>query len=81
MIRKSTALPYGLAAFAFTNSVTRATELSNELESGMISINHFGLAASETPFGGVKDSGYGSEGGIEGHDAFLSTKFISQVGL
>jgi succinate-semialdehyde dehydrogenase/glutarate-semialdehyde dehydrogenase len=81
VIGKSNALPYGLAAFAFTNSVTRATQLGNELESGMVSINHFGLAAPETPFGGVKDSGYGSEGGSEGLEAFLSTKFISQIGL
>ena len=46
----------------------------------MVTINHFGLALPETPFGGIKDSGYGHEGGIEGLQAYLSTKFVSQIG-
>lgn len=75
------ALPFGLAAFAFTGSIKRATLLSDELAAGMVSINHFGLAAPETPFGGIKDSGYGSEGGSEGLDAYLSPKFVSQIGI
>lgn len=79
-IAQANALPFGLAAFAFTSSVARATQLGDELESGMVSINHFGLAAPETPFGGIKDSGYGSEGGSEGLEAYLSTKFVSQIG-
>ena len=53
----------------------------SELESGMVSINHFGLALPETPFGGVKESGHGSEGGTEGLDAYLSTKFVSELGV
>lgn len=73
------ALPYGLAAYGFTGSVTRASQLADELQSGMVSINHFGLAAPETPFGGIKDSGYGSEGGSEGLQAYLAPKFISQA--
>ncbi|MGE8406989.1 MAG: NAD-dependent succinate-semialdehyde dehydrogenase [Pseudomonas sp.] len=80
VIEKANGLPFGLAAFAFTRSIQRATLLADELESGMVSINHFGLAAPETPFGGVKDSGYGSEGGSEGLDAYFTTKFVSQVG-
>ena len=80
-IARANALPYGLAAFAFTNSERTATMLGERLESGMISINHFGIASPETPFGGVKESGYGSEGGSEGLDAFLQTKFISELGL
>ncbi|MNR52877.1 Alpha-ketoglutaric semialdehyde dehydrogenase [compost metagenome] len=80
MITKANALPFGLAAFAFTRSIQRATLLADELQSGMVSINHFGIAAPETPFGGIKDSGYGSEGGSEGLDAYLTTKFVSQVG-
>ncbi|WP_437880437.1 NAD-dependent succinate-semialdehyde dehydrogenase [Pseudomonas sp. LRF_L74] len=80
VIAKANALPFGLAAFAFTRSIANATLLADELESGMVSINHFGLAAPETPFGGVKDSGYGSEGGSEGLDAYFTTKFVSQVG-
>jgi succinate-semialdehyde dehydrogenase/glutarate-semialdehyde dehydrogenase len=79
-IRAANSLPFGLAAFAFTRSSARALRLANELESGMVSINHFGIAAPETPFGGVKDSGYGSEGGSEGLEAYLSIKFVSQLG-
>ncbi|WP_397453202.1 NAD-dependent succinate-semialdehyde dehydrogenase [Pseudomonas sp. NA-150] len=80
VIEKANGLSFGLAAFAFTRSIQRATLLADELESGMVSINHFGLAAPETPFGGVKDSGYGSEGGSEGLDAYFTTKFVSQIG-
>lgn len=80
VIRDANRLDYGLAAFAFTASLKTATELGNRLQSGMVSINHFGLALPETPFGGIKASGYGSEGGSEGLDAYLTTKFISQVG-
>ena len=47
----------------------------------MVSINHLGLALPETPFGGVKDSGYGCEGGSEAIEAYLNTKFITQLGL
>ena len=80
-IARSNSLPYGLAAFAFTRSERTSTLLGEQLESGMVSINHFGIAAPETPFGGVKESGYGSEGGVEGLDAFFQTKFISELGL
>jgi len=45
----------------------------------MVSINHMGLGLPETPFGGIKDSGMGSEGGSEGLEAYLSTKFVSQA--
>jgi succinate-semialdehyde dehydrogenase/glutarate-semialdehyde dehydrogenase len=45
----------------------------------MVSINHYGLALPELPFGGIKDSGYGSEGGLEAVEAFLATKFVSQA--
>jgi len=72
-------LPYGLAAYAYTRSAERAARVSNRVESGMISINHHGLALPETPFGGVKESGYGSEGGPEALDAYLVTKFITQA--
>jgi len=80
VIEKANGLSFGLAAFVFTRSIQGATLLADELESGMVSINHFGLAAPETPFGGVKDSGYGSEGGSEGLDAYFITKFVSQIG-
>jgi succinate-semialdehyde dehydrogenase/glutarate-semialdehyde dehydrogenase len=72
-------LPYGLAAYAYTRSVTNATAIAGAIESGMISINHYGLALPELPFGGVKDSGYGSEGGSEAVEAYLVTKLVTQA--
>jgi succinate-semialdehyde dehydrogenase / glutarate-semialdehyde dehydrogenase len=71
-------LPYGLAAFGFSNRNDRTHAMVRGIETGMLSINHFGLAAPETPFGGIKDSGHGSEGGSEGIMAYLTTKFVSQ---
>ena len=59
----------------------RAPAIAASVETGMISINHHGLALPEVPFGGVKDSGYGSEGGSEAIEAYLNTKFVSQAGL
>jgi succinate-semialdehyde dehydrogenase/glutarate-semialdehyde dehydrogenase len=72
-------LPFGLASYAYTRSTEIASSLSERVEAGMISINHFGLALPELPFGGVKDSGYGSEGGLEAVEAYLITKFVSQA--
>jgi succinate-semialdehyde dehydrogenase/glutarate-semialdehyde dehydrogenase len=80
-IAEANRLPYGLAAYAYTRSATTATALGAAIESGMIGINHHGLALPETPFGGVKDSGYGSEGGAEGLEPYLVTKFISQASV
>ncbi|QDW40586.1 NAD-dependent succinate-semialdehyde dehydrogenase [Bradyrhizobium sp. KBS0727] len=71
-------LPYGLASYAYTRSVKNATAVAAAIESGMISINHYGLALPELPFGGVKESGYGSEGGPEAVEAYLVTKFVTQ---
>ena len=72
-------LPYGLAAYAYTKSAATIGALGSIVESGMVSINHQGLALPETPFGGIKDSGYGSEGGTEAMDAYLNTKFLTQM--
>jgi succinate-semialdehyde dehydrogenase/glutarate-semialdehyde dehydrogenase len=74
-------LPFGLASYAFTKSAKTATAIGAAVEAGMMSINSFALALPETPFGGMKDSGYGSEGGTEGIEAYLSTKFITQTGV
>src|ERR1700759_1301693 len=74
-------LPLGLASYAFTKSAKTATAIGAAVDAGMMSINHFALALPETPFGGIKDSGYGSEGGTEGIDAYLSTRFITQAGV
>jgi succinate-semialdehyde dehydrogenase/glutarate-semialdehyde dehydrogenase len=73
-------LPFGLASYAFTKSAKTASAIGAAVDAGMMSINHNALALPETPFGGIKDSGYGSEGGIEGIDAYLSTRFITQTG-
>lgn len=78
VIARANALPYGLASYVFTNSILTSTEVTNDLEAGMVNINHFGSALAETPFGGVKDSGIGSEGGTETFDGYLTTKFVSQ---
>ena len=80
-VAEANRLPYGLAAYAWTKSAKIANRIGAAVESGMVSINHLGLALPETPFGGVKDSGYGSEGGIEAMEAYLNSKFISQAGL
>ena len=53
--------------------------LATQLEAGMVNINHFGMAPSEIPFGGIKDSGFGSEGGTETFDTYLVTKFVTQM--
>ncbi|PPE69905.1 NAD-dependent succinate-semialdehyde dehydrogenase [Caldimonas thermodepolymerans] len=71
-------LPYGLATYAYTRDAATIASLTHVVESGMLSINHLGLALPETPFGGVKDSGYGSEGGLEAVETYLVTKFVSE---
>ena len=81
VIEEANRLNYGLAAYAYTNSAKTAQDLGARIESGQVSINHHGLGLVDTPFGGVKDSGYGSEGGPEGLDAYMTTKLVSQTGL
>ncbi len=81
VVEEANRLPYGLAAYAYTRSAKTAQAIAASVETGMISINHHGLALPEVPFGGVKDSGYGSEGGSEAIEAYLNTKFVSQAGL
>jgi succinate-semialdehyde dehydrogenase/glutarate-semialdehyde dehydrogenase len=80
-IAEANRLPYGLAAYAYTRSLKTASAVAAAFESGTVSINHHGLAPIETPLGGVKDSGYGSEGGSEAIEAYLVTKFVTQTGL
>lgn len=77
-IAEANRLPYGLAAYAFTGSDRAAMRLSLEVETGMLGINHHGLALPETPFGGIKDSGYGTEGGSEAIEAYMETRFVSR---
>ncbi len=78
-IAEANRLPFGLASYAFTGSVKTAHALGREMEAGMLTINHNGLAIPEVPFGGIKDSGYGTEGGSEAVDAYLETRFVSQM--
>jgi succinate-semialdehyde dehydrogenase/glutarate-semialdehyde dehydrogenase len=81
VVTESNRLPFGLAAYAFTGSATTAQAIAAKVETGMMTINHLGLALPEVPFGGVKDSGYGSEGGAEAIEPYLVTKFVTQAGL
>lgn len=60
VIARANRLPFGLAAYAFTTATKNAKAIADGLEAGMVSINHIGLALAETPFGGVKESGYGA---------------------
>jgi len=76
-IAESNRLRYGLAGYAFTRSIRNAHLLAQRLELGMLWINQPALPLAEMPFGGVKDSGYGSEGGPEAMDAYLVTKTVS----
>ena len=78
-IGKANRLPYGLAAFAFTQNLRTANLVGDAIESGMVGINTFALGAVDAPFGGIKDSGFGSEGGPEGMDSYLVTKAIHQA--
>ncbi len=78
-VAEANRLPYGLASYAYTRSLGTATAIGAAVEAGMMGINHHGLALPETPFGGVQDSGYGSEGGAEAMEAYLTTKFVSQA--
>ncbi len=78
-LKRANSLPFGLASYAFTSSSRNAQQIASTLEAGMVSINHLGLALAETPFGGIKDSGIGSEGGMETFDGYLTTKFVTQL--
>jgi len=80
-VKEANRLPFGLAAYAWTRSAKTANAIAASVETGMITINHLGLALPEVPFGGVKDSGYGSEGGSEAIESYLNPKFVSQAGL
>ena len=80
-VREANRLPFGLASYAFTRSAKTANAIANEVEAGMMTINHLGLAIPEVPFGGVKDSGYGTEGGADAIEGYLNSKFVSQAGM
>ncbi|HXE21652.1 MAG TPA: NAD-dependent succinate-semialdehyde dehydrogenase [Rhodoferax sp.] len=76
-IAESNRLPYGLAGYAFTRSLKNADLLARRVEVGMLWLNMPALPSAEMPFGGLKDSGYGSEGGPEAMEAYLNTRAVT----
>jgi len=79
VVERANSLPFGLAAYAFTSNGATATAIGDAIQSGMVGVNSVAISTPETPFGGIKESGYGSEGGIEGLEAYTNVKFISQA--
>ena len=79
VIEQANRLPYGLAAFAFTENGRRANLIGDLVESGMVGVNTFAISVADAPFGGVKDSGFGSEGGKEGLESYQVVKAIHQA--
>ena len=79
VLKRANSLPFGLAGCAFTTSTCNAQAISDGLAVGMVTINHLGMSLAETPFGGIRDSGYGSEGGAGTFDGYLNTKFVTQM--
>jgi succinate-semialdehyde dehydrogenase/glutarate-semialdehyde dehydrogenase len=79
VMQQANRLPYGLAAFAFTRSSRTVNLVGEQIEAGMVGINSYAISVPESPFGGVKESGHGSEEGIEGLEACLVTKFVSEA--
>jgi succinate-semialdehyde dehydrogenase/glutarate-semialdehyde dehydrogenase len=78
-IEQANRLPFGLAAFAFTENGRRANLIGDLVESGMVGINTFAISLADAPFGGVKDSGFGSEGGKEGLESYQVVKAVHQA--
>jgi succinate-semialdehyde dehydrogenase/glutarate-semialdehyde dehydrogenase len=68
---------YGLAAYIYTRSLDRALRAAENIESGMVGVNRGVISDPAAPFGGVKQSGFGREGGIEGIEEYLDTKYIA----
>lgn len=76
-VRIANSLRYGLASYAFTASLDEAHYLGESLRAGMVAINHFAVSSPETPFGGIGDSGFGSESGEEGYLGYTETKLVT----
>lgn len=79
VIARANSVDVGLASYVFTKDGARADAMIERLNAGLVGVNGMMISLPETPFGGVGHSGYGSEGGIEGLDAFLSTKFVAET--
>ncbi len=78
-IEQANRLPFGLAAYAFTENARQANLVSDALDTGMVGLNTFAISVPDAPFGGVKESGFGSEGGPEGLDSYYVTKAVHQI--
>jgi succinate-semialdehyde dehydrogenase/glutarate-semialdehyde dehydrogenase len=81
VVERANSLPFGLASYVFTSDGGKAAKISDALETGLVGVNNPFVSMPETPFGGVNESGFGSEGGIEGLDTFLRTKFVVESGV
>ena len=75
-IARANSVPFGLASYVFTNSLKTATLASDAIEAGMVGVNEMLLAAAEAPFGGIKESGMGREGGALGIKDYLEPKYV-----
>ncbi len=78
-VEQANRLPFGLAAYAFTENGRQANLVSDALDTGMVGLNTFAISTPDAPFGGVKESGFGSEGGPEGLDGYYVTKAVHQL--
>ena len=78
VISRANALPYGLAAYVFSQNPGTIARAGAALDAGVVGVNHTSVHEAETPFGGVNESGYGAESGIEGLDAYLRTKMLTE---
>jgi succinate-semialdehyde dehydrogenase/glutarate-semialdehyde dehydrogenase len=81
VLEKANKLAFGLASYVFTQDGAKAKAMESEINAGLVGVNHPMVSMPETPFGGVNESGYGSEGGIEGLEAYLRTKFVTEMGV
>jgi succinate-semialdehyde dehydrogenase/glutarate-semialdehyde dehydrogenase len=78
VLRRANSLPFGLASYVFTRSGAIARRAGDSLEAGQVAVNHTSVHEAETPFGGVNESGYGSESGMEGLDAYQRLKMVTE---
>jgi succinate-semialdehyde dehydrogenase/glutarate-semialdehyde dehydrogenase len=79
VVERANSLPFGLSAYTFTGSTKTANMIADALEAGMVGVNSLAISTPETPFGGMKESGYGHEGGIEGLEAYTQKKLVIQA--
>ncbi|MBJ7351927.1 MAG: aldehyde dehydrogenase family protein, partial [Rhodococcus sp.] len=76
-IDAANATEYGLASYIYTESLDRALRVADAIDSGMVGVNRGVISDAAAPFGGVKESGFGREGGSEGIEEYLETKYIA----